>query len=209
MIKFRVVGAERTAASLTRKRNAVNSGLKSATILATDLVRQGAERRILMPRRLNAQDSSAPRNLSGRRPLYVRLDSDGMAGYVGVRTHWTPARTAGAFHVFSKLGKEGGLVRNGLWINPQNYVKGADGKFAGHNRGKYENRDGLKFIRFSRHPNLLPWALKANKGRQLFRHAVRMTKDALEILVALPALLRNKSAIKDLYAKAVLRGILA
>lgn len=207
MISLTAYGVESTARRFIRRADKLTKAIKDASREGAELVAASARERIRPARRINAQDSPSPRNLTPRKPVSIRMQDGGMTAMVTARPHTTNARSRALVNVFVRLGRLKDLERKGLWIDPQSHIRGDQGHFQGRRKRQYPTRENLKFFRFSRHPELRRWAARKDRGWQLMRHSVRLGGDALRILVMGPSLERNRKTIKSLYAAATVRGV--
>lgn len=210
MIRLSVSGANSVIKRIDRAQSRVRKELKEATKVGTDLVAQSAKQRVLPARAVNVQDSRGRyRRLSGRTPVRVRYDRDGLAGYVRVQSYQGKARSTALQAVYGRIGRFKELTRTGLWLDPDAWIKGPDGKFQGRKKSKYNDTTSrfLRFHKFSENPGLEDWANRREKGSQSLRHTIRIRPDAIGKLTTAPSLRRNEKAIRELYASAAIRGV--
>lgn len=207
-LNMTVTGAEQAAQGFRRKATGIHTGLVQATRQGVDLVRKSAQDRMVPARTINVQDGNY-RRLSGQKRVSARYEDGGMAGFVKVGGHTTKVRTRALQSVYGRIGRTQDLLRKkGLYIDPQSYIKGADGKFQGRRRNRYNQSTNVNLVlfRFSRHAELEDWANRADKGLQIMRHSVRIHRAALNILTTAPALRVNRPTIMTLYRAAVVKG---
>lgn len=203
--------ASRGIRRIVKISGALSQNISAATKDAVKLVRRSAEDRMMPARRLNVQDSSSARTLSGRRPIQVRYFDNDRRAEVVAKPYQTKARSRALVSVYSRIGAAKDLERKGLWIDPSSYLRGPRGRFAGRRKMAYglRQRQGLRFFRFSRHPKLREWAHLPGRGYQIQKHAVKILGDAIRILTMRPALEKNRDTIRGLYAAAVAKGVAA
>jgi len=208
-LKFKVQGVEQITRRIDRTQKAISRELKSATRDNTELVKDAAKAKTIVARSINVQDGSRYQRLSGRTPIRTRFENQGKTGFVRVAGHTTKVRTRSLQAVYRILGRGGDLVRKkGLYIDPDSWIKGADGRFRGRRRSNYTaaTDKNLVLMRFSRHPDLQIWANRPDKGQQILRHSIRIRRDAITALTTKPALLNSATQIRRRYREAVDKG---
>lgn len=208
-LSMKVQGVDRLIKRIDRIEKGVNRELKTATRENTELVKEAAKKRTIVAKTINVQDGRRYQRLSGRTPIRTRYEEDGLAGFVRVAGHTTRVRTGALPRVYQILGRGGDLLRKkGLYIDPDSWLKGPNGKFIGRSKQRYTDatNKNLTLFRFNRHPDLLAWANRPDKGQQILRHSVRIRREAITALTTTPALLSNAAQIRKRYAQAVDRG---
>lgn len=174
-------------------RKEVRTGVKEAG----ELVAKSARERLFPARQTNIQDSASRRRLTARKPIRVEIQDQ--TAWVRAGTYLVSARGAVIRKLAARLGIN--LERKALWVDPRS---GRNGR---KSQG-YDSRAGLVQVRFSQAPRLAKWAERTDRGQQKSRHTVRMTREGNKILTLGPALEKNRTAIRNLMAAAVARGVL-
>ncbi len=214
-LRFTVSGIEDCLNALSNKAARVDTGLGSATRQATALIVDQVSRRILIPKRINVQDAMGrnyARFLSQRKPVSSFVDTAKKEGLVVVGEHYTNVRTSGLIRQWTSHGGQAtDLLRTGLRIPRNSFIKGANGKFQG--RSKSNNREnsqaGLQTMSFQKWPKLLQWAQQRGRGYQVMRHAIKLTPEVGQALITQPAVARNRERIHQFYRDAVIKGWLS
>lgn len=194
-----VLGADLCARAFDLKQEAFRKQAAIATRQAVAFVADEAGERTLIPKRINIQDSNAPRYLSQRKPIRTLVNESRNEGLVVVDRHWTPARTPAMLRMAGDS-----LKRRGLKIPRDSWIKSAGGRFAGRRKSSNGvNREGnYAFLRFSRHPHLAAWAANPARGRQELRHAIRISPDIGQRLITQPTVDRNRERIAAFFFNA-------
>lgn len=209
-LNITTTGVETTVRRFQRRGVAVHTELKTATRDGVGLVRDSARDRVVPARSINVQDGRRYRRLAGRKPVRTQYEEGGLTGFVRVGQHQTVVHSKALQSVYDRLGRGRELLRKkGLYIDPDSWTKGPDGKFTGRRKMRYnETTDkNLVLMRFSRHPDLEDWANRKDKGTQILRHSIRIRREAITILTTTPALKRNLKTIQSLYRAAVVAGV--
>lgn len=184
MIRGGLTGVDAFVRGLERKARAVRADVSKTSREAADMVVSSAEKRSHPRRRVTQQD--APRALSPRRAL-IRAVKSGEGYRVSMGGQWGHARDPVVQKVMTQEGHGRKLQRRHLWVESRPNV--------------------FHKLLFSRNPGLKAWAERADKGRQIMRHAVRLPADVRMRLTLGPAQAENEEAIMKLLKGALIRGL--
>jgi len=184
----------------------------SARLIATNRVAaekiKGITQRVAESRswkrgRVSAQDSpskqpSTVRSAAPRTDLTI--ETGAVEIKLSVSPYWTSARrkdgTPSLFNIFASVGLTDALVRKGLVIS-QDRTKTT-------RRRGFSYQTSTNYVPFSGNSWLESWALRADKGKQIWRHKVRIESPILlERLVLKPALEATKDRGYRLWANLI------
>lgn len=184
MMRAALVGVEGFARSLERRARAIDRETKKAALQAADRVVETAEGRVRSRQRVTIQDNS-----SEIRPRPPRIGKAQAGGGVSVTMggQWGHARSDVVSRVMSLEGYAGLLIRKHLWVK--------------RNEGFQEK------LLFSQTPWLRQWGEREDRGRQRYRHAVRLPPEVRMRLTLSPALMENQDHSVELFRTAFLRGL--
>lgn len=209
MITISISGADEARKMLTDSARRVRAYTREATLKSLGLVEKSVAKRCFPAKNTNVQDAKKWRYLNQRKPYASNMGSSGQEGYVSIKEHTVKARSNALQRVMRRVGLGQKLERQGLYIDPASWKKGADGKFVGRKKSSYTSSTNrtLLYFRFKDFPGLLAWSQRKDRGFQFYRHSVRINLEAIRIITATPSLNENQEKIRKTYKDAVLRSI--
>lgn len=148
---IKLTGARRLQARLKAKERAMQREADGALGEAATELERDIKSRVFPARHVSRQDApgGVAISLTGRSPVRTKVERARRTAIVSVQRHWTPARTPA---IKATVGPRQ-LQRTGLYIAPR-----------------------FEFVRFSQDPGLAAWARRPDKGMQVNRHVVRLSK---------------------------------
>lgn len=220
-----VHGIENFVQAMHRKAAATTKEVAKATVTGVRVVASAAEKRVIIPTQRSGQDDRSIRGaysyrpMARRTPVRRRVDTATAVGYVLLGGHWTSARTSGIEHVYEKLGMTSQLFREELYIRRRLFQGGGWKRgrpkgpplLRGMLRGDTQNVSLIENrLRIADLPWLKKWADQEAKGKQVQRHAVRLTNpEARKMLILQPALEESLEDILLIYRAAAAKGLLS
>lgn len=188
--------------NLLRRRKRMEEMQSTAAGQAALVIESELKKRVFVAKRVSRQDSGQPKDISpgNKVPYESRTRTTPTEGIVRVRlvAFWSKVRVKGSelagaiLRAYSSSGRPDELFRKGLWVK----AKGAARNAARH------------FVEFARHGRLQSWAMRADKGFQFARHAVRIRDvKILERLQMGAALKASQDRIRKIWERAFKDGM--
>lgn len=216
IFKITSSGLVRTGERMRRIGNNVKREMGTATERSTNMVAKVARKHLRVARRRNKQDhGGAAERLPRTNPVQRKVDKPNARGVVKIKPHWVRTRIGNTAELDLKITKHftaTQLKRKSLFLKRPKRRGGTqvekEFKINAVARVTQYGKRGQKLKKKKRVLWLKPWAERMDRGRQIYKHVVRLrSPQALRELSATPTIKETSPIVVKIYRDHALKAV--